>query len=145
MINQNIVGQPAAGGNNALMNGRSGALGDTIVSELHGGLYETNYQGNLFFGGHGSLVALSANTITLTATTTPILGLWNPTSNTKKNAVTMNMVTKAQPKSASSTRSRRTRWCVSVKMSAKSWMSNLLSFLYNAISVANTFVMIAKH
>ena len=42
MINQNIVGQPAAGGNNALMNGRSGALGDTIVSELHGGLYETN-------------------------------------------------------------------------------------------------------
>lgn len=83
MINQNIVGQPAAGGNNALMNGRSGALGDAIVSELHGGLYETNYQGNLFFGGHGALVALSANTITLTATTTPILGLWNPTSNTK--------------------------------------------------------------
>jgi hypothetical protein len=38
-----------------------------------------------------------------------------------------------------------TRWCVSVKMSAKSGMSNLLSFLYNAISVANTFVMIAKH
>ena len=33
-------------------------------------------------------------------------GLAGPTSNTKKNAVTMNMVTKAQPKSASSTRSR---------------------------------------
>jgi hypothetical protein len=95
MINQNIVGQPAAGSNNALMNGRAGALGDAIVSELHGGFYEANYQGNIFFGGHGSLIALSANTITLTATTTPILGLYNPSGNTKNlalNKASLNLV-----------------------------------------------------
>lgn len=88
MILQNIVGQPAAAGNNAVLNNRAGQLGDSIVSELHGSYYETNYQGNLFFGGHGSLIALSANTITLTATTTPILGLWNPANNTKNLALT---------------------------------------------------------
>ena len=82
MINQNIVGQPNAASANAIMNGRAGQLGDAIVSELHGRFYETNYRGNMFFGGHGSLIALSANTITLTATTTPILGLWNPSNNT---------------------------------------------------------------
>lgn len=82
MLLQNVVGQPSAGANNAMMNGRSGQLGDAIVSELHGRFYETTYRGNTYFGGHGSLIALSANTITLTATTTPILGVWNPASNT---------------------------------------------------------------
>ena len=60
---------------------RLGNLGDLIVSECHGRFYEQNYRGNLFTGGM-TLTALSANTITLTATTTPILGLWNNTSNT---------------------------------------------------------------
>lgn len=60
---------------------RAGQLGDQIVSELHGKYYEQCYRGNLFSGGMTS-TALSANTITLTATTTPIIGVWNPASST---------------------------------------------------------------
>lgn len=82
MISQNIVGQPPTAGNNAIVNGRAGQQGDLIVSELHGRFYEANYRNNVYFGGHNALTALSANTVTLTATTTPILGVWNPTNNT---------------------------------------------------------------
>ena len=82
MITQNIVGQPNSASANAIMNGRAGQLGDQIVSQLHPRFYESNYRGNMYFGGHTALTALSANTITLTATTTPILGLWNPANNT---------------------------------------------------------------
>jgi hypothetical protein len=60
---------------------RSGNLGDVIVSELHGRFYEQAYRGNVYTGGINALTALSANTITLTATTTPILGVWNNLSN----------------------------------------------------------------
>lgn len=56
---------------------RQGKLGEAIVSELHGRFYEQVYRGNVY--SHGvSLTALSANTISLTATTTPILGVYNP-------------------------------------------------------------------
>lgn len=81
MIVQNIVGQPSAGSPNAVMNGRAGQQGDAIVSELHGRFYEATYRNNVWLGGHTAPVALSANTITLTATTTPILGVWNPATN----------------------------------------------------------------
>lgn len=56
---------------------RQGQLLDLIVSELHGKYYESNYRGNVYSVGMGS-TALSANTITLTATTTPIIAVWNP-------------------------------------------------------------------
>lgn len=88
VIVQNIVGQPSAGASNAVLNGRSGQLGDMIVSQLHPRYYESNYRSNIYFGGHGSLIALSANTITLTATTTPIIGVWNPSSNTNNLVLT---------------------------------------------------------
>lgn len=80
-IAQNIVGQPSAAGNNAITNARAGQLGDSIVSELHGRFYETTYRNNTYFTG-STLTALTANTITLTSTTTPILGVWNPATNT---------------------------------------------------------------
>lgn len=60
---------------------RQGKLGDVIVTELHGRFYEQCYRGNLFSIG-AAQTALSANTITLTATTTPIIGLWNPSTST---------------------------------------------------------------
>ena len=91
-ILQNIVGQPSAAGNNAIINGRAGQLGDVIVSELHGSYYETNYRGNMYFTGHTSLAAFSANTISLTSTTTPILGVWNPASNTNNLVMTQAML-----------------------------------------------------
>ena len=57
---------------------RGGRQGDAIVTELHGRHYEQCYRGNLFSNGHLGLVSLTANTITLNATTTPIIGLYNP-------------------------------------------------------------------
>ena len=57
---------------------RASRQGDTMVSELHGRFYEQCLRGKLFGIGVNALTALSANTITLTATTTPILGVWNP-------------------------------------------------------------------
>jgi hypothetical protein len=55
--------------------------GALLASELHGRFYVQNYTGNLYSTGFG-VTALSANTITLTATTTPILGVWNPATST---------------------------------------------------------------
>lgn len=61
---------------------RQGRQGDVVVSELHGRYYEQTYRNNVYFTGHTALTALSANTVTLTATTTPILGIWNPATST---------------------------------------------------------------
>lgn len=78
MANPNFVQTgPQANGDGVVVPARAGKLGDTIVSELHGRFYEQVYRGNVYSAG-GGLTALSANTITLTATTTPILGVWNP-------------------------------------------------------------------
>lgn len=57
---------------------RTGRQGDIIVSELHGRYYESTFRGAQYFTGHTAVQALTANTITLTATTTPILGVYNP-------------------------------------------------------------------
>lgn len=83
---------------------RQGRQGDVVVSELHGRFYEQNYRSNVYFTG-GTLTALSANTITLTATTTPILGLYNPSSSTVNcvvlqamlNCVASNLTSGAAP------------------------------------------------
>ncbi len=56
---------------------RQGQLLDLIVSELHGKYYESNYRNNVYSVGM-TQTALAATTITLTATTTPIIGVWNP-------------------------------------------------------------------
>jgi hypothetical protein len=57
------------------------------VNELMPRLAPLTQAGAMFSNGC-SANALSANTITLTATTTPILGVWNP-SNSGVNAVTV--------------------------------------------------------
>ena len=56
---------------------RQGKYAEVSVSELQGRFYELCYRGMLFSNGM-TVTALSANTITLTATTTPILGVYNP-------------------------------------------------------------------
>lgn len=87
MIIQGQVGPQS--GNTSLGAGtnpsiRQGQLGDVIISELHGLYYEQTYRGNLFSTGQTAPVALAAThaTGTLTASNTPILGLWNPINNT---------------------------------------------------------------
>lgn len=56
-----------------------GELSELLVTELHGTLYEQTYRGNVFSWGK-TLTALNANSISLTATTTPIIGVWNPST-----------------------------------------------------------------
>ena len=60
---------------------RLGQMNDVIVSELHGKWYESVYRGNMYSVGM-TVTALSAGTITLTAATTPIIGIWNPSTST---------------------------------------------------------------
>jgi hypothetical protein len=54
--------------------------GCLVVSECHGRFFEQVYRGNVWGNGTTALTALTANTVTLTNTTTPILGVWNPLS-----------------------------------------------------------------
>jgi len=61
-----------------MVQARGGRQGELITSQLHGQYYEQTMRGNLFSNGPVALTALSANTISLTATTTPILGVYNP-------------------------------------------------------------------
>lgn len=77
-IAQGTVG-PTLNSDGVLVQGgfRQGKLGDLIVSELHGRFYEQVARGNVYSIGSGN-TALSANTITLSATATPIVGVWNP-------------------------------------------------------------------
>ena len=84
MLLQNVVGQPSAGGNNAIINGRSGQLGDVIVSELHGRYYETTYRGNSFLLSVSTAAAVTA--YSGGAAGTPMLTVFNP-SGSGKNAV----------------------------------------------------------
>ena len=76
----NLVGPPAQSyGPGTQPQQRGGQLGDTIVSELHGRFYEQVYRGNVYSNGM-SVTALTANTISLTNTTTPVLGVYNPST-----------------------------------------------------------------
>jgi hypothetical protein len=83
MYIQGYVGQPnnLSIGPNAPFTLRGGQMADLIVSELQGRFYENTYRGNTYSYGLAT-TALTANTITLTSTTTPILGIWNPTTST---------------------------------------------------------------
>jgi hypothetical protein len=98
MINQNIVGQPAAGANNAILNGRSGQLGEAIVQELHGRYYETTYRGNSFLLSVSTAAAVTA--YTGGAAGTPMLAIFNPVGS-GRNAV-INKVSIGSVVSASS-------------------------------------------
>lgn len=84
MINQNIVGQPAAAGANAIVSGRSGQLGDVIISELHGRYYETTYRNNSFLLSVSTAAAVTA--YAGAAGGTPMLAIFNP-SGSGRNAV----------------------------------------------------------
>jgi hypothetical protein len=83
MIIQGQVGPPAATQSispGTTPNLRLGQMADQIITELQGRFYENVYRNACFSGGMGAVTALSAATITLTATTTPIIGVWNPLS-----------------------------------------------------------------
>lgn len=67
---------------------RLGKSAELVVQELHGRFYESNYRGNIFSGGMG-LTSISNATFTvggIAATTTPVVGVYNPPT-TGKNLV----------------------------------------------------------
>jgi hypothetical protein len=84
LIIQSIVGQPASAANNAILNSRSGQLGDAIISELHGRYYETTYRSNLFLLSVSTAAAVTA--YSGGAAGTPMLCLFNPVGS-GRNAV----------------------------------------------------------
>lgn len=90
---------------------RQGRLGDLIASELHGRFYEQNYRGNLYSNGV-TATALSANTISLNATTTPIIGVWNP-SVSQANLVILQASLQVAVQAATSTAQGAFVWAVS--------------------------------
>jgi hypothetical protein len=84
MVNQGKVGHVSLseGAEAPLRIDKTGAQ---VVQQLHGQYYEQASRGNVYRFGM-TTTALSANTISLTATTTPIIGLWNP-ANSGKNLI----------------------------------------------------------
>lgn len=91
---------------------RLGKAGEQIIGQLHGRFYEQVYRGNVFSVG-SSTTALSANTITLTATTTPIVGIWNP-ANSPVNVVVLRAALQVSVQAASSTAQGSWVWATSV-------------------------------
>lgn len=63
---------------------RQGRSSEVVVQELHGRFYEQNFRGNVYSDGMG-ITSISASTFTtanLTATQTPIIGVYNPSTST---------------------------------------------------------------
>lgn len=95
---------------------RQGKTGEQIVSELHGRFYEQNYRGHVFSDGHATVQAITASTYnigTLTASATPILGLWNPNTSTV-NAVLLYAVLNGIKTALQNTGGGPFFWCTSV-------------------------------
>ena len=79
---QGRVGPPIASViTDQTVDNRMGNMRELVVQEAHGKFYEGTYRGNRYSIGN-TVAALSANSITLTATTTPIIGVWNPNTST---------------------------------------------------------------
>lgn len=67
-------------GVNTQVNFRQTNTGEVAISEVHAKYYEQTFRGNVYSGGI-TLTALSATTTSLVAASTPILGVWNPSTN----------------------------------------------------------------
>lgn len=68
---------------------RQGRSAELVVTELHGRFYEQTFRGGVFSDGYG-LTSISNATFTvggIAASTTPVLGLWNPATSTVNCAI----------------------------------------------------------
>ena len=83
---QGFVGEINAG-DGASPVARQARTGELLFTEVHGRFFEQASRNRLFSFGTTAVTALSANTISLTATTTPILGIYNPASSTVNCAI----------------------------------------------------------
>lgn len=89
-----------------------GEFSEVAVSELMARFYEANYRSQLYSIG-SSTTALSANTISLTSSTTPIVGVWNPASS-PVNLVILQAGLQVAVQAASSTAQGSFVWATSV-------------------------------
>ncbi len=81
MLLQGQVG-PQVAGDGAMPSARSGRTGELVFSEVHGRFYEQNSRAAIFSAGM-TVTSISNSTFTtLTNSTTPILGVWNPANST---------------------------------------------------------------
>ena len=110
-INQYQSGEPASVASGTVLQ-RGGQLGDGIVSELMAPYYEQTVRGNVWYTGSVAEIALSANTITLTSTTTPIIGIWNPLASSV-NCIVLWAGLQVSLQAASSTRQGAWVWAMS--------------------------------
>ncbi len=110
MLTQGQVG-PQVSADGTYPDVRLGRAAELIVQELHGRFYEQTYRGSVYSWGKTS-TALSANSISLSSSTTPIIGIWNPSSNTV-NAVILQVRLQSVLQAASSTTQGALVWAVS--------------------------------
>lgn len=111
MISQLQVG-PTINSDGVIVTQRAGKQGDSIASELHGRFYEQCYRGNVFSAG-SSTTALSANTISLTSGTTPIVGVYNPATSSV-NLVILQAMLQVSVSTASTTAPGSLVWASSI-------------------------------
>lgn len=82
--NQVAVGVQNNPDSATLITARGGKQGEQLASELHARFYEQTYRGNVFCGGGTVVTSINNATFSIAttgATATPLLGLWNPLSN----------------------------------------------------------------
>lgn len=91
---------PSIAADGTFPNARGGKSGEVVVQELHGRFFEQCYRGNMFSWGK-TVTALSANSISLNATTTPIIGVWNP-SGSLVNLVVLQVGAQVMPNNLTS-------------------------------------------
>lgn len=98
--------------NGATQTFRQGPQGDQIVSDLHGRFYEQNRSGRLFGAGMTltSISNATFTTATLSATGTPVLGIWNPI-NSGVNAVILQAALDVIVTAATNTGPGSFQWC----------------------------------
>lgn len=98
---------------------RAGKTGETMVSDTHGRFYEACLRGTLFSTGMTVTAITNATftTGTLTATCTPVVGIWNP-PNTGKNCVILQARLNAVVTAATATGAGAFVWAVSTGQSA---------------------------
>lgn len=94
-----------------------GEFSDGLFTEFQARFYEQNFRGQMYGNGVTALTALTANTITLTNTTTPILGVWNP-ANSGVNLVILQATLAAGINAAAATGAGAFVWAASVGNSA---------------------------
>jgi len=80
---------PATLGDGAEHEARMGRSAELVVQELHGRFYESNYRSAVFSGGMGltSISNATYTTGTLTASVTPVCGVYNPSTSTVNLAI----------------------------------------------------------